>query len=128
MTGSRRYGTPRPDSDIDLVVLTSDEAIAKLHIACDSAIDLEGEPGGEYKQIRFGSLNIIALTDEDEFRAWEETSAALEAKRPVSRDYAKEAITKAVERASEPHAHDCPVGCGSTGFACSCGKWVHDGD
>lgn len=56
LTGSRAYGTEKPDSDIDLVVFMDGQTKQGL---------LEAQ-GGRYP-IRFGDLNIIAVTTENEY-------------------------------------------------------------
>jgi hypothetical protein len=58
ITGSRIYGNITDKSDLDLVILADDSAveILKLH--------------GGGMPIRFGVLNIIALSDPREFDAW----------------------------------------------------------
>lgn len=61
ITGSHAYGTPRPDSDIDLVVLVDDETGYTLAQLSD-----EGQ-----SPIRFGSLNLILVFSEKEFFAWQ---------------------------------------------------------
>lgn len=42
MTGSRVYGTPRPDSDYDLVVLVSPATLRALHKAATTCISCSG--------------------------------------------------------------------------------------
>lgn len=59
LTGSRAYGDPRPDSDIDLV------------IHCDAATErLLMEHSDESGAIKFGDLNILACTTKPEYLAW----------------------------------------------------------
>ena len=60
ITGSRAYGQPNADSDLDLVILVDESTKAQL-VAFS---DLSTEP------IRFGKLNIIACTTEEEFTCW----------------------------------------------------------
>lgn len=59
VTGSHIYGSPKPESDVDLVVLCSQKTKEKL-------LELSG---GKYP-IRFGNLNIIAAGSEEEYKAW----------------------------------------------------------
>lgn len=59
LTGSRAYGEPRPDSDVDLVI-QCDESTAKL------LMKLSEDTGA----IKFGQLNILACTTKAEYRAW----------------------------------------------------------
>ena len=57
ITGSRAYGTAKPDSDLDLCVLMDDPTME----------DLVAEYGWP---IKIGSLNIIPCTSELEMLAW----------------------------------------------------------
>jgi hypothetical protein len=59
--GSRAYGTPRPDSDVDLVVLVSAADMLKLAELSECA---------NPNITRFGRLNLIPVTSEIEFAAW----------------------------------------------------------
>jgi hypothetical protein len=102
-TGSRAYGSPRKDSDLDLVVLVDWEAFDLLR-------DLEASQKGFYKQeddygivdsacLRFGPLNLIVTTDPAIFAAWQVGTATCQAKRaqppysPISREEAKAVFT-----------------------------------
>ena len=78
LTGSRAYGAPRPDSDVDMVLLADENVITLLRAVCDAGwLDQENQydanhspgksTGGSFK---FGKLNIIAFSDEDRFMAW----------------------------------------------------------
>ena len=62
LTGSRVYGSPRIDSDVDLVVLVDKETAKKLEDLSD---------GGTYP-VKFGTLNLILVTDERSFEVWKE--------------------------------------------------------
>ncbi len=72
LTGSRVYGKPTEDSDIDLVVLMSPEKGADL-----AALMGEGL-----------NLNVIVETDPKQFEIWGVGTALLTAQAPVSRDTA----------------------------------------
>lgn len=61
MVGSRVYGAPREDSDLDLVVRMSPETAKALY-------EFAGQP--ETGPLHFGKLNIIPALDEDQFDAW----------------------------------------------------------
>lgn len=60
VTGSRAYGKVKPNSDVDLVILCSEET--KLLLTKLS------ENGKE--PIRFGKLNLIICTSEEEYAVW----------------------------------------------------------
>ena len=80
LTGSRIYGTPSENSDIDLVVLMNQTEIEML---------------SSKFPIRFEKLNIIAVNNAHEFSLWKEAMELCVNEMPVSRDRAIE-IHKAV--------------------------------
>jgi len=97
LTGSRVYGTPREDSDIDLVVLMSPReawSLASAMKAAPPAEETEAETakrvGPRYPtfQFRAGRLNVIVETDSDGFEIWRRGTAALAKMAPVTRDQA----------------------------------------
>lgn len=68
ITGSQAYGETGPDSDLDLVILCDEQMLATLvHFSDHGKLP-----------IRFGKLNIIALTDEVEFACWRTATARME--------------------------------------------------
>lgn len=102
LTGSRVYGTPHADSDLDLVVLLDKEQIDKLRELYKDEDSHYVEittpqmqlPGSEKKAdlldlaIRFGPLNLICTSNETAYGIWAEGTAKLKAKAPVTRDVA----------------------------------------
>lgn len=96
LTGSQVYGTPRPDSDVDLVIQVSGEDFAILNQLCDGT-------GASSQSIRFGKLNLIILPSDKKFAAWQKATDALKARKPVTREQAVKEITAAME-ATEPVA------------------------
>jgi len=79
ITGSHAYGSPTENSDIDLVVWAVGETRAKLEVG--------GYP------IRFGRLNLILISDIDQWDIWKIGTEALvklskSRKSAVSRDEA----------------------------------------
>lgn len=60
ITGSRAYGTPRKDSDVDLVVRVNPETAEALRALSDRG----KEP------VRFGRLNLILCETDDEWAVW----------------------------------------------------------
>lgn len=60
LTGSHAYGAPRPDSDVDLVVLVTEAEAAVLR----------NESETQAIPHRYGKLNLIILTDVLEYNAW----------------------------------------------------------
>lgn len=91
LTGSQVYGTPRPDSDIDLAVLmTSEDATRLCELAGkDAMCAYRIEQGAS---IKFGNLNVLVFVDENQFRAWKEGTEELIARKPVTRDEAIKAL------------------------------------
>lgn len=59
LTGSRVYGEPHDESDIDLVILADSRVYHTLEEFSESE-----------KSIRFGRLNIIICNSEDEMAVW----------------------------------------------------------
>ena len=82
MTGSRVYGTPRPDSDHDMVI----------RCTLDEQIDLELRSDHD-KKILFGDLNIITCIVDWQFNAWYEGTQRLTDIKPVTRAFAIEVFT-----------------------------------
>lgn len=84
LTGSHAYGTPRPDSDIDLCVLMDNSQDMEL------LYQHSADRGSTGDGLEFGKLNIIAHTQKWVFEAWRDATAELAARKPVTRH---EAIT-----------------------------------
>jgi hypothetical protein len=90
MTGSYVYGTPTEKSDIDLVVLMDPQELDLLAGLSDS-----GEHGDRYElakngaSLRFGSLNLIVVTTQEQFDAWARARVECESLEPCDRDTAK---------------------------------------
>jgi hypothetical protein len=111
MTGSQIYGNPRPDSDIDIVLLVDENLLHMLaekagkHLTTDQ---YEDKP--ESASLTFGQLNLICVTASEEYDAWLEgteecfqlmQSRWLEkgpADHYVTRDEAKDLMKKAYEK------------------------------
>lgn len=109
ITGSHAYGTPRPDSDVDFVVLTThDDAnmLASLQDDEDTTLaeqeaknkaasdcDIEAYLAGE-TNLRFRRLNLICCYDRVEFEVWKQATFDLIAMKPVTREFAKDYIHK----------------------------------
>lgn len=69
LTGSRAYGTPRDDSDIDIVIRTDDKALVE---ALTKANEMDVRPNPFYFPTRVGPLNIMVCTTDNAYRAWRE--------------------------------------------------------
>lgn len=82
ITGSRAYGTPRDDSDIDLAIPLHEKDYRTLWALT------EGK-----NKLQFGKLNIVAFNMDDEkdairFFAWRRTNYELCSKKPVTKEEA----------------------------------------
>ena len=87
ITGSHAYGKPTSESDVDLVVRVGWETKELLE-------RLSGASTIDHAAIRFGKLNVIACTSDEEFAAWKFGTEAvkkicLDGRNPVNKDDAK---------------------------------------
>jgi hypothetical protein len=107
LTGSHIYGKPTKKSDIDLVVLVSLEDLKLLKKHADLVIAKHDEgkgssvPQPKSASLRFGKLNLLALTDEAAFACWKLGTEKLEmkmhegkVKTPIKRDEAVKLFKK----------------------------------
>jgi predicted nucleotidyltransferase len=92
VTGSRAYGTPREDSDIDLCVVVGE---LDYHTLVQWTEDGDTSVGNH--SLRFGRLNVIVLPPDD-FEAWKEATDELIAMKPVTKQKAIEVIEAAKAR------------------------------
>lgn len=81
LTGSRRYGTPREDSDYDVVALVDPKA---FHVLSAKFKHTDRSPGN----LKIGDLNLIMVRTDEEFDMWKETTERLERMGPVTHDEA----------------------------------------
>lgn len=94
ITGSRAYGTPRPDSDIDLVVFTDfDSMLSVCNRGEENSRILSGSDG----KANYGMLNLILVTSETQYDLWLKGTEELKLRavndRPVTRAEAKAHFT-----------------------------------
>lgn len=73
-TGSRVFGEPRQDSDLDLVILVDAFTLNLLQgmAEVDENAEATGYAGAVSACLRFGKLNIIATTEVSLYLAWKE--------------------------------------------------------
>lgn len=83
LTGSRVYGAPRADSDIDLVVLP--ETHTDRHVITSGLMPyLSSRGSGDRNSpaleatFRVGDINIIVVATEQQFRVWDAGTKLLE--------------------------------------------------
>lgn len=106
LTGSRVYGTPKPWSDIDLVVRMSEEDLTAL-MQSGMASGFHPYPENDSASLKFGNLNLICVTSDRMFDAWMKGTEELSVKGPVTRTEAIEhfatlGITPSFDSVSEP--------------------------
>lgn len=101
LTGSRAYGTPRDDSDIDLVVFGTQELVETLTRLATREEHPEikfnkgtgsSDRGLEQCQgtFRFGRLNLIVVTDIRDFEIWKQGTANLRGMQDMSVNVTRE--------------------------------------
>lgn len=103
-TGSRKYGTPKPDSDFDWVVFLGhyfqDDWLSQK--ADSHTRDTVGETsafGIDYA-CRFGPLNVLVVSTTKQYRAWDRGTKNLFKRRPVTREEAVEEFRRQFRRHS----------------------------
>lgn len=94
LTGSRVYGTPRPDSDIDMCVLLDRSEFCKLLAIADNERQDHEKVYEDTDDVayKFGNLNMICFHDLEVFDAWRRGTEQLKAEKPVTRARAKEVL------------------------------------
>lgn len=99
ITGSHAYGIPDADSDLDLVILLSDDDFTLL---CGFYVAKGGE-GLDLSylsddscgiSLRFGELNILCVNDARDWETWRKGTHDLVAMKPVSRETAVEVFQR----------------------------------
>lgn len=109
LTGSHAYGTPREDSDIDIVLTLSDGDIGKLKSLCDKVDSHEELPddGNGYDKsldvsLRFGRLNLLVVPPA-KFVKWKRANDVLCQRHwvgeSISRAEAKRVILESINNA-----------------------------
>lgn len=98
VTGSQAYGAVTNKSDVDLVVFVTKSELEILKKMCDSddrdrikGKDSDAGPqfrGGPAASLRFGKLNLLAVTDPIAYAVWLEGTEELKKHSPVPRDAA----------------------------------------
>ena len=117
ITGSRAYGTPREDSDIDLVVLTSISDMEKLvSIFCSG----EGPDGPSYSEtdhptavLWIGKLNLLIVTDRGDFDVWVDGTRELK-DRALSRRVTRDEAVECFKARREAHRNSYYPGTATT--------------
>lgn len=84
LTGSRVYGTPNAESDVDLCVLISYDDMKTLVDASKHEASGSGIPRA--MSVKFGELNLVMTWDEKCFAEWKMATEDLIKAKPVTRD------------------------------------------
>jgi hypothetical protein len=92
-TGSRVYGRPTKESDLDLVLLVTHRERELLIKMADDVCTNSYEVGEERSySLRFGKLNVIAVTDPVAFAVFQKATKKLKGEGAVDRDRAVEVM------------------------------------
>lgn len=102
ITGSRRYGTPRPDSDIDVVIGCDSATADKLRAFSEGGLassDSAYYAGDEVaavgtRRVSVVKLNLILCDTDEKYEAWLRGTEELVKRAPVNRDQAKAYFSK----------------------------------
>ncbi len=101
LTGSRVYGTPRDDSDVDLVVLLSVRDKDILSEFIDNQEEATDRYEGHGTNYVMGKLNLICVTTQVEFDIWKKGTEDLKAIAPVTREFAVDYFRKLRDKTYE---------------------------
>jgi len=94
LTGSRAYGTPREDSDIDIVMLGETDEDYNVFVGLKFMANPTIPTVEECKEqlyagnLKFGRLNLILVNCPDTFDIWKQGTTLLKEFAPVTRDQA----------------------------------------
>lgn len=105
LTGSRVYGIPHEDSDIDLVVFFENRTTYWQLSEFAEPIHPNNHPSASdeeaYPSLRFDSLNIIPVFESELYEAWKSGTEFLRDEKPVSKKRAYEVLEEFRQRAKE---------------------------
>ena len=96
ITGSHAYGTPRIDSDIDIVMLMSEMDMQKL-LTLVGKSEFVDQYGDGQLSLRFGLLNLIICYDQQRYDNWKVGTELLKQSAPCTRESAIEVFEKLFE-------------------------------
>lgn len=90
LTGSQIYGMPHADSDVDLVLLVTHHELETLMKFSDKQSHKDFDYYGRTfcVSLRFGKLNLIVTTDQDQYNIWAQGTEFLTKIKPVTKDVA----------------------------------------
>ena len=95
LTGSHAYGTPHDDSDVDLVVLVTEEDFEKIRNLAEGPKEMDDQyvKNGSCS-LRFGNLNLLCFFSRERYKKWKETTKDLMKRAPVTRRFACDFFSK----------------------------------
>jgi predicted nucleotidyltransferase len=96
LTGSRAYGVPREDSDIDLVVYIDPSELTKLAEALGTDVNDDNSYAPSMSVVE-GRLNLVIVSEPEEYDTWLAVTDSLKKQAPVSKEQAVEAFQKALK-------------------------------
>ncbi len=86
LTGSQVYGTPTPESDVDMVLHVNAEEMKVYQALTEPHPHAQEDYGGGPSHVRVaGKLNLILVTTDVEYSAWERGTVRCKAEAPVTR-------------------------------------------
>lgn len=104
LTGSHAYGKPTSKSDIDLVMLLTPEQLKLFEKKAGGPEYYASLIPGAEACLRFGDLNIIAVTDPVAFAVWQKGTAQLENEpRGISQDSKRKRAIEVLNRLRNIH-------------------------
>lgn len=119
ITGSRAYGKPRPNSDIDLVVYLSEE---DLEILLEMGgfdtpvrfLDSEYIASGGIP-LRIGKINLICVVDDERYKVWKDGTDKLKKRKekrgkPIEREEACKLFARLRHEAGLQSSPDPQIG------------------
>jgi hypothetical protein len=90
VTGSRAYGTPRYDSDLDIVIrMDYDYALTNFIHNPEYVLSSYGDCQDTF-QIKTDTVNLIICCTDEAYEKWYTGTESLKAIRPVTREVAIE--------------------------------------
>lgn len=88
ITGSRWYGAPKHDSDLDIVLCCPSKYWPLLHPSCDKVNSDEPEYTRSSLNYRYGKLNLIIVSSRWYYLRWRLARFICWCKSPINRDTA----------------------------------------
>ena len=91
ITGSRAYGKPKKSSDVDLVIRCDEETA--------NVLKAKSETGEQ--PIRFGQLNVIICTTDEQFAVWKLGTVEMKRKKQKGKIFDKNQAKRVFDKLRE---------------------------